>query len=202
MSSPDDVLARPRGTRGTGRQGSFDEAVADHYRRVWNVAFQMVGDPDDASDIAQEAFARACGSIDRFRHESSLSTWLYRITVNLCMDFARMRTRRAALSLDRLKAEGSLGDLGPVTAGDPAGSHNPWACPLRELEARELRAKLKEAMLSLSDAHRAAVVLRDVEGLSCRETARILGCPEGTVMSRLFYARRVLRDRLEPYLDD
>jgi DNA-directed RNA polymerase specialized sigma subunit, sigma24 homolog len=93
------------------------------------------------------------------------------------------------------------GKADPVAAGSPAGTHNPSGSPLREAEAAELRARLKEAILSLPEYYRSVVVLRDIEGLSYREIASVLGCPEGTVMSRLFYAKRALREKLRSYVE-
>lgn len=104
------------------------------------------------------------------------------------------------MSLEHLQAENHGVHRGPVASGHPAGTHNPSGDPLRQLEAAELRAKLKEAILSLPENYRSVVILRDVEGLSYREIASVLRCPEGTVMSRLFYAKRALRDKLGPYV--
>lgn len=188
------------GQLGFLNQAAFEEIVATYYRRVWNIALQMTGDVDDADDIAQEVFVRVYRSIGRFRRESQLSTWLYRITMNLCTDLLRRRRRRATISLDQLEAESHNIHWDSVAAGHPAGTHNPSGSPVRELEAAELRVKLKEAILSLPDSYRSVIVLRDIEGLSYREIASVLRCPKGTVMSRLFYAKKALRDKLQPYI--
>ncbi len=198
MATPDDALIqRCR----AGDETAFEELVAAYHRRIWNIAYQMVGDSDDADDITQEAFVRVYRAIGRFREESSLATWVYRITVNLSTDFLRRRRRHEAVSLEQVDADSHSARHDPVAAGSPAGTHNPSASPLREAETAELRAKLKEAILSLPDHYRSVVILRDVEGLSYREIASVLGCPEGTVMSRLFYAKRSLREKLRGYIE-
>lgn len=200
VATPDDALIqRCR----AGEEAAFEEMVAAYHRRVWSIAYQMSGDPDDADDITQEAFVRVYRSVGKFREESSFSTWLYRITMNLCTDFLRRRRRHGdTISLDLVEAEGrGEARQTPVAAGSPAGTHNPSGSPLREAEAAELRARLKEAILSLPEYYRSVVVLRDIEGLSYREIASVLGCPEGTVMSRLFYAKRELREKLRSYVE-
>lgn len=198
MATPDDVLVR---RCREGEQAPFEEMVCAHYRRVWNIAFRMIGDADNADDIAQEVFVRVYRFTGRFRRMSSLSTWLYRITMNLCIDSLRRRKRWATFSLDQLEAENHGMHWSSVAVGHPAGTHNPSGSPARELEAAELRAKLTEAILSLPGSHRSVVVLRGIEGLSYREIASVLKCPEGTVMSRLFYAKRALREKLERYVE-
>lgn len=200
MATPDDALIR---RCRAGEEAAFEEMVAAYHRRVWSIAYQMSGDPDDADDITQEAFVRVYRSIGRFREESSFSTWLYRITMNLCTDFLRRRRRHGEpLSLDQVEAEGRAETRqSPIAAGSVAGTHNPSGNPLREAETAELRSRLTEAVLSLPEYYRAVVVLRDIEGLSYREIASVLGCPEGTVMSRLFYAKRALRERLRGYVE-
>jgi len=199
--TPDDALIeRCR----AGEQAAFEEMVAIYHRRVWSIAYQMSGDPDDADDITQETFVRVYRAIGKFRERSSFTTWLHRITLNLCTDFLRRRRRHYdTISLDLFDAEG-CGEVRqtPVAAGSPAGTHNPSASPLREAETAELRAKLREAILSLPEHYRAVIVLRDIEGMSYREIASVLACPEGTVMSRLFYAKRALREKLRGYVEE
>ncbi|MEW6227057.1 MAG: sigma-70 family RNA polymerase sigma factor [Bacillota bacterium] len=198
MDIPDGVLVR-RCREGEGT--AFEEMVATYYRRIWNIAFRMIGDADNADDIAQEVFVRVYRSIRRFRRRSSFTTWLYRITVNLCTDFLRRHRRQAMLSLDQLEAENHRLTPDPVAAGQAAGTHNPSGNPLREVETTELRAELKEAILALPESYRLVIALRDIEGLSYREIASVLRCPEGTVMSRLFYAKRALREKLGRYVE-
>lgn len=179
-----------------------EEAMTLYHRHIWNIAFQMTGDADDADDVAQEAFVRVCRSVREFRGDASFSTWLYRITVNLSCDVLRRRRRQRCASLDEMEARGR----GPALSGGPPGDRATIPCsgddiPDHQAVAGELRVKLREAIMSLPDHHRAAVILRDIEGLSYREIAQALSCPEGTVMSRLHYARTTLRGMLGPYLE-
>ena len=166
-----------------GDLGAFEELSAKYYRRVFMAVLGMLKHRDDAMDVAQEAFFRAFKSIKRFEGGSSFYTWLYRIAMNLAIDFQRRRKRNATELTenfdDALFAQGEVG-----------------SDPYREARDRELGGRLRAAIDGLTPDHKAVIVLRAIEGLSYKEIGWIVGCSEGTVMSRLHYARKKLQEKL------
>ena len=184
----------------TGDVRAFETLVKTHHGQVYGYACRMVG-PDAAEDVTQEVFLKVYRALPTFRSEADFKTWLYRITTNVCLDHLR-RVRRQqgrVLSLDG----------GPPGTEDPAAGWNghearpdPGAVdPALRAEQRELAEALQGALARLSDKHRAVLVLHDMYGFRYEEIKDILRCSLGTVKSRLFYARRALREELRPYLD-
>lgn len=144
----------------------------------------VVHNQDDALEVAQEAFVRAYKSLSNFEERSSFSTWLYRITANLAIDFRRREGRYTVLRGD--EGESELERV-PSERGDS----------FAETARGELSLQLKAALNELTPEHRAVILLREVDGLSYDEISTVLDCPRGTVMSRLHYARNHLRDLLK-----
>jgi RNA polymerase sigma-70 factor (ECF subfamily) len=175
----EDLVRRSRG----GDHDAFRQLYERYHRRAYSVAMGIVRNPEDAKEVVQEAFVKVHGYLGAFRGSSSFYTWLYRIVHNLAID----RTRRSRVQhveyQDQLARDEVPGDaaLLPSTLG-----MNPGA----EMERTELRACLESSLAALSGAHRAVLLLREVEGLSYTEMARTVGCAKGTIMSRLFHARR------------
>jgi len=157
-------------------------------QKVYNLALRLSRNPEDASDLAQEAFLRAFVSLRDFRGDCAFSTWLYRITFNVCRDEARRRRRHPAVSLDE-----------PVTSVDGEVTPRQFVAssgdPVEEVEAREVRDAIWEGIRALSPEFRAVLVLRDIEGLAYEEIARVLDISLGTVKSRLNRARNALKAR-------
>lgn len=180
---PDDALvARAQ----AGDQSAFAALVERHQSKVYNLSLRLTGSPEDAADLTQEAFLKAWRGLSSFHGESAFSTWLYRLTHNLCIDFLRKESRR------RSAAAFSLDD-GQIDAADLIP--DPSASPQRALEGKELREALERALARLSDDHRQALALRQT-GASYAEIAQILGVEEGTVKSRIARARLSLRNFL------
>jgi RNA polymerase sigma-70 factor (ECF subfamily) len=163
-----------------GDRNAFGELVRRHHQGVVNVVYRMCGDVQLAEDAAQEAFIRAWSNLSSYRPQASLRNWLYRIAVN------------AALDVLRLKAEGPYETVESLRAADPA------AGPEDALLQKEQAIAVQNAMMALTEASRAVLILREYGGLSYREIAAALDIPVGTVMSRLNYARDRLRILLEP----
>ena len=163
------------------------EALFDKYReKVYGIAYRFVRNKEDALEVTQEVFLRVHLGLKRFKTNSRFFTWLYRITVNRAIDFARSRKTQPLIGLDAAAFEaGAAPGRGPAPAG-----------PAEAAEERELEEKLQEAIAALSPKHRAVFVLHASEDLSYRQIADVLGCNIGTVMSRLFYARRKLAEFL------
>ncbi|TET49814.1 MAG: sigma-70 family RNA polymerase sigma factor [Anaerolineales bacterium] len=159
-----------------GDAGAFGDLVRLHRQGVINVVFRMCGDAALAEDAAQEAFVRAWQQIGRYEPRSPLRNWLYRIATNVAIDV--LRRQRQTIDVDELQLA------------------SPETGPEARVEERERSRIVQEAVLALPPASRAALVLREYEGLSYREIADALAIPVGTVMSRLNYARNRLREVL------
>lgn len=180
-----------------GDREAFQEIVETYQRRVFGICIGMLKDPDDSMDVSQEVFIKVYRYLENFNHQSSFYTWLYRITVNMCIDFIRKRRRSREVNYD----DGILRD-GEVSGDDEILPSRLGINPDRVYGRKELRAKMLEALESLSEKHRTILVLREVEGLSYEEIADVLQISKGTVMSRLYHARRYFQAAVKDYLGD
>jgi len=194
--SPPDLALVERCRRND--EAAFSEVVERYKNKVYHYIYRMVGSSDDAEDLTQEVFLRMYASLDSFRSQASLSTWLFRIAGNLCIDhFRRSKKRRAdAFSLDEPVGSES-GDFGEGASHEVADfSYEPH----RLLENAELGVQVQKALAQIPEKLRAVIVLHDMEDLPYEEIAQIVGCPLGTVKSRLFNARQQLRQKLSGYI--
>jgi RNA polymerase sigma-70 factor, ECF subfamily len=189
--SPDDNALVRDAQRGDAR--AFRALVERYQRRVYQLALGMVKDQDEAMDITQETFVRVHRYLPSFKGDSSFFTWTYRIATNLCLDAARRRGRTERVEMDENDAEIEA-RMDPPSAA--------LAGPQRAALNAELKDKIDEALASLSENHRAILLLREVEGLSYEELAHALGIRKGTVMSRLFHARLKMQRKLREYLGE
>ena len=174
-----------------GDPQAFARLVALHEGMVFNLSARLLGDPEEARDVAQEVFLQVYRVLDRFEGRSSLKTWIYRIAVNQCHNRRRFWHRR------RRDREQAL-DEGLSTRGGIGSGPNPY----EEAQRRERARRVQEALLQLSFEHRTVLVLREVEGLTCEEVGVALGVPEGTVKSRLSRAREAMRLRLRGLVEE
>ena len=170
---------------------AFQELVTESGDRVFNLVLRMVGDRAEAEDIAQEVYVTVWKSIDTYRGEAKLSTWLLRIAANHAKNRIKYLARRATDKggLDEAP-EAAMADLGKA----PAQAH--VSSPEAALEAAERGTALEQAIASLDEDHRLVLVLRDIEELAYEEICEITGLPEGTVKSRIHRARLALKERL------
>jgi RNA polymerase sigma-70 factor, ECF subfamily len=178
-----------------GDPDAFARLVSLHEGMVFNLSARMLGDAEEARDLSQEVFLQVYRHLGHFEGRSSLKTWIYRIVVNQCQNRRRWWRRRnaaRATSLDEL----TPAEEARASADAYAGQESPLDQACRHQRARQVQA----ALLTLPFHHRAVLVLREVEGLSCEAIASALGLPEGTVKSRLARARESLRQRLLPAL--
>ncbi len=167
-----------------GDTEAFGVLVERYQRRVVGVAMAVVHNQEDALELAQESFVRAYQNLAKFESRASFSTWLYRITANLAIDFRRREGRHTVLRGE--EGEYELERL-PSDRGDA----------FAETARAELNRRLRTALKELTPEHRAVILLREVEGLSYDEISEVLQVPRGTVMSRLHYARNYLRGMLK-----
>ncbi len=175
-----------------GDREAFGALVQRHQDRAFNLAYQIVRNREDALDVAQEAFVKAYGSLPNFKGEASFTTWIHRIVVNVAIDTLRRRRRGNPTPYDDQRAMSEEVEGGPTTPDDPEAA----------LGARQVRSLLRRGIQALPPAQRAVLVLREIEGMTYEEIARAVGCNPGTVMSRLFYARRRLAQVLAAHRDD
>lgn len=198
MAGPEEPHREPEDDRnlvGRAKQGdreAFATLVRRHQDRAFNLACQMVRNREDALDISQEAFARAYTSLPTFKGEASFSTWLHRIVVNLAIDSLRRKRVAGTASYDDTRAVPEEPEAEPSTRDDPAAA----------LESKQVRALLARGIAQLPPAQQAVLVLREIEGMTYEEISQAVGCSLGTVMSRLFYARRRLQQVLKKHLAD
>ncbi|HEY0793215.1 MAG TPA: sigma-70 family RNA polymerase sigma factor [Chthoniobacterales bacterium] len=173
-----------------GDTAAFNDLVTRYRGKAFSMAYGMVQNEQDAWDLAQEGFLKAWRSIHRFKGESSFYTWLYRIMTNVTIDALRRKGIRGETEFDDQIAPASV---------DPGSRTTPSAAPLphRKLEQNEIGQRIQEAIAKLTPEHRAVIVMKELEDLQYNEIAEILGCSIGTVMSRLFYARKKLQTLLK-----
>ena len=184
---PDDVELVKRCQ--AGDSSAFNDLITRYRSKVFTMIYGMVQNEQDAWDLAQEGFLKAWKSIHRFKGESSFYTWLYRIMTNVTIDSLRRKGVRGEAEFDDR--------LAPVNV-EPGSRTTPSSSPLpnKKLEYREIRERIDEAIAKLSPEHRAVIVMKEIEDLQYNEIAEILSCSLGTVMSRLFYARKKLQSLL------
>ena len=164
-----------------GELAAFEELVFRHRDPIYARAFSMTRNEQDAVDLSQEAWIKGWQRLGQFQGESSFTTWMTRIAINLCLDHLRKQKRHRTDSIEELDDES-----GGVERQMPVVSVNPTA----GLERAELRQKIDGALGQLSLEHRTVLVLHEFEDMEYKEIAKTVGCSIGTVMSRLFYARR------------
>ena len=172
---------------------AFDSIMLLYRERLYSVIYNMTFNHEDAADLSQEAFVKAFRSLKKFKGKSSFFTWLYRIGVNITLTHLKRKKTRRFLSFDQISEENASGKEFDKFSSSESSS-------VRNTLLNELHEKLNEALLKLSDKHRTIVVLYEIDGLSHREIATIMKCTEGTVRSRLHYAKIQLQSLLSDYL--
>jgi RNA polymerase sigma-70 factor, ECF subfamily len=166
-----------------GDMAAFEELVARHRDRIFARAYSMMRNEEEAVDLSQEAWVKGWQRLRQFQGESSFGTWMTRIVINLCLDQLRKQKRQRTESIEAMDDES-----GGVERQMPVVTVNPTA----GLERGELRERIDRALGQLSYEHRTVLVLHEFEEMEYKQIAKTMGCSIGTVMSRLFYARRKL----------
>ena len=201
MNTPDPVLNpevvdpsdRDLVVRARARDmAAYDELIRRYQRKIYQLVYNMTSNREDAEDLTQDVFVKAYSALEHFKGDSSFYTWVYRIAVNRTINYLKKRRRNAALSLD---------DMDQAVERDPDYVElRSRESPVRDATLSELQKKLNEALQTLSEKHRTVVVLHDIQGIQHDEIGRMLGCSEGTVRSRLFYARQELQKQLTEFV--
>ncbi len=174
-----------------GNKQAFDSLVIKYQYRVFKLVARYINDPSEVLDITQEAFIKAYKAIDHFRGDSSFYTWLYRIAVNTAKNHLIARGRRVPISdceLSEIEQFLSRRDV------------KEYSTPERSLICDELEHMLLEIIDGLPGELRTAIMLREMEGLTYDEISEVMGCPVGTVRSRIFRAREAIERKIEPYM--
>lgn len=177
---------------------AFNELVVAYERRVFALIHRMVGRRDEAEDLAQEVFVQVFKAVDQFRGDAKLSTWIYRIAINLCKNRAKYLSRRHANSHDDVDAMAERSAL----SGGKGVSVGTVNRPDELVEGMQIERLVKQAIARLEPDFREVLILRDVEDLSYDEIASIAGLPEGTVKSRIHRARAQLKALVERALEE
>jgi RNA polymerase sigma-70 factor (ECF subfamily) len=166
---------------------AFNELIRRYQKKVFNIAYRLLGDFDESADLTQEVFIKAYLSIHRFHKKSAFYTWLYSITTNLCRNKLKSQKRYKRISLD---------------AQNDLPKANNYHTPDAELERKQLQQIVQEAIESLPPNYRILIVLRDIQGLSYKEISQILKYSQNKVKSRLHSARMILKDKLNEVIED
>lgn len=166
-----------------GDADEYEKLVLEYQKNVYNLALRMTGDPEDAADMAQEAFIKAYNSLSGYRGDSKFSVWLYRIVSNVCLDFLRAKKRRQTVSLSVTDDDGEESEL---DVADDSQS------PETLFERSMTRDAVRRGLASLTPEYRQILILRELQGMSYDEIASVLGLESGTVKSRIFRARKKL----------
>jgi RNA polymerase sigma-70 factor (ECF subfamily) len=184
-----DLVTAARG----GDRGAFQTLFERYNRRAYTLALGVVRNSDDAMDLVQDAFIKAHRHMDRFEGNASFYTWLYRIVMNLAIDHLRKQRRQQPVELDEAAPGAVLDDslLPKILGGNPG----------RALMDKQIRTRIDAALDQLSDNHRAVLVMRELEGMTYEDMAVAMGCSKGTIMSRLFHARKNMQRQLVDLVD-
>lgn len=176
-----------------GDTAAFDQIVLKYRERLYSVVYNITGNREDAADLVQDSFIKAFRAIQGFAGDSSFFTWLYRITINATYGHMRKTRLRRFFSLDKLDENDQQSAEVLAALTDKKGAD-------KDAFVNELQEKLNEALQMLSIKHRTVVTLFEIDGLSHQEIAEVMGCSEGTVRSRLHYAKKLLQAELQAYV--
>lgn len=171
-----------------GNISAFEELIIEHESKVYNIAYRILNNEEDAKDLSQEVFIKAFNSLHKFREDSSFSTWLYRIAMNTCIDELRKRKGRESYSIDR--------DIQTDEGTIPREFQDKQLNPEEELMNKELSSQIQWALNHLSETYKEVIILRDFQGFDYKQISQILGCSLGTVKSRISRARTELKNVL------
>jgi len=172
-----------------GDEAAFGELMQAYHQRVYGVLVGMVRNADDARDLSQLAWIKVWNKLHTFKGDADFYTWLYRVTTYVGLDFIRKRNRKREVDL--------LDEMQPDRSADSNVAPSVMSRPDHAAQKGEIRDVFDAALETLSPEHRTTLLLREVEGLSYDEIAKVMKCRRGTVMSRIFYARKSMQEKLK-----
>jgi RNA polymerase sigma-70 factor (ECF subfamily) len=174
-----------------GDFAAYEELVRRYHGKIYGLVYSMVSSREDAEDLVQEVFVKAWKALGHFREQSGFYTWIYRIAINRTINFRKRRNRRQTVNFDEFDPD--------IKTAESYREFSSKGSVLRKMSLSEFRGKMNEAMMRLSDKHRAVVTMYDIQEMPHAEIAKIMGCSEGTVRSRLFYAHKQLQAELAEF---
>ncbi len=173
----------------SGDEAAFGDLMQAYHQRVYGVLIGMVRNADDARDLSQQAWIKVWNKLHTFKGDADFYTWLYRVTTFVGLDHIRKRNRKREVDL--------VEEMQPDRDADADVPPSVRSRPDRDVQATEIRDVFDAALATLSAEHRTTLILREVEGLSYDEIAKVMKCRRGTVMSRIFYARKSIQEKLK-----
>lgn len=179
-----------------GDNAAFAKLVENYQKRVFSVALSMVKNPEDAMDIAQDSFIKINRYIGNFKGTSSFYTWIYRIVVNMCIDHLRRSGKHMHTDFDERIDHAPNAAVAAPVFGDRQDAN-----PSKNFGRKELAARIRQAVDELPPYHRTVIIMREIEGMSYADMAKMMGVSKGTIMSRLHHARQKLQRSLSEYLE-
>jgi RNA polymerase sigma factor (sigma-70 family) len=189
-AEPDDLTLVHRSQ--AGDFSAYEELVRRYHGKIYGLVYGMVSNREDAEDLVQEVFVKAWKALGHFRAQSGFYTWIYRIALNRTINFRKRRTRRQTTSFDEFDPD--------IKTAESYREFSSKGSVLRKMSLSEFQEKMNVALLKLSEKHRAVVTMHDVQGMPHAEISKIMGCSEGTVRSRLFYAHKQLQAELAEFV--
>jgi RNA polymerase sigma-70 factor (ECF subfamily) len=189
-AGPDDLDLVHRSQ--TGDSIAYEELVRRYHGKIYGLIYSMTSNREDAEDLVQEVFVKAWKALGHFREQSGFYTWIYRIALNRTINFRKKRNRRQTVSFDEFDPD--------IKTAESYRDFSSKGSVLRKMSLGEFQGKMNEAMLRLSDKHRAVVTMHDVQGMPHADIAKVMRCSEGTVRSRLFYAHKQLQAELAEFV--
>jgi RNA polymerase sigma-70 factor (ECF subfamily) len=175
-----------------GDTAAYEELVRRYHGRIYGLIYSMTSNREDAEDLVQEVFVKAWKALGHFREQAGFYTWIYRIALNRTINFRKRRNRRQTVNFDEFDPD--------IKTAESYREFSSKGSVLRKMSLGEFQEKMNKALLELSEKHRAAVVLHDVQGMPHADIAKVMHCSEGTVRSRLFYAHKQLQAALAEFV--
>jgi RNA polymerase sigma-70 factor (ECF subfamily) len=175
-----------------GDFAAYEELIRRYHRRVYGLVYSMVSSREDAEDLVQEIFIKAWKALGHFREQAGFYTWIYRIALNRTINFRRRRNRSKAVTFDEFDPD--------IKTSESYREFSSKGSVLRKMSLGEFQDKMNKALLTLSEKHRAVVIMHDIQEMPHANIAKVMGCSEGTVRSRLFYAHKQLQAALAEFV--
>lgn len=189
--------------RQTGDSIKFKSLVRRYQNRIYNAAFRILGNQDEAEEVTQDTFLKVHQSLSGFRKEASFASWIFRIAHNLCVDMVRTKQRRTGLKVVSFDPQSTANEEESQELGNALSQiADPLPSPAQKVDLEEQHLMIEKSLQQLPESQRTVLVLHDIEGFQYQEIADIVGTSVGTVRSRLHYGRIKLREILAPYFDN